>query len=61
LLPVYSGAYHFNRRIFQIVINGRTGAIQGDRPYSFWKIALFVTAILFILLIIGLVLVSSGQ
>ena len=61
LLPVYSGAYQFNRRIFQIVINGRTGEIQGDRPYSFWKNALFVTAILFILLIIGLVLVSSGQ
>ena len=61
LLPVYSGAYHFNQKVFQIVINGRTGEIQGDRPYSFWKIALFVTAILFILLIIGLVLVSSGQ
>ena len=61
LLPVYSGAYHFNQKVFQIVINGRTGEIQGDRPYSFWKIALFVTAILFILLIIGLVLASSGQ
>lgn len=61
LLPVYSGAYHFNQKVFQIVINGRTGEIQGDRPYSFWKIALFVTAILFILLIIALVLVSSGQ
>jgi ribosomal protein S27E len=55
LLPVYAGAYSFNRRVYQIIVNGRTGEIQGDRPYSFWKIALFVTALLFILLIIVLV------
>ena len=33
-------------------MNGRTGEIHGDRPYSFWKIALFVAVILLILLII---------
>lgn len=55
LLPVYAGAYRFNQKIYQIVVNGRTGEIQGDRPYSFWKIALFVTALLFIVLIIALV------
>lgn len=58
LLPVYAGAYRFNGRVFQIVINGRTGEIQGDRPYSFWKIALFVTTLLFVamfvLLVVGL-------
>jgi predicted RNA-binding Zn-ribbon protein involved in translation (DUF1610 family) len=55
LLPVYAGAYRFNQKVFQIVVNGRTGEIQGDRPYSFWKIALFVTALLFVLLIIVIV------
>jgi ribosomal protein S27E len=55
LLPVYAGAYHFNQKVYQIVINGRTGEIQGDRPYSFWKIALFVSALLFVLLIIAVV------
>ncbi len=55
LLPVYAGAYRFNQKIFQIVVNGRTGEIQGERPYSFWKIALFVTALLFVVLIIALV------
>ncbi|CAN5886422.1 hypothetical protein BH18ACI4_BH18ACI4_22490 [soil metagenome] len=55
LLPVYAGAYRFNQKIYQIVVNGRTGEIQGDRPYSVWKIALFVTAMLFILLVIALV------
>ena len=55
LLPVYAGAYRFNQKVFQIVVNGRTGEIQGDRPYSFWKIALFVMAVLFIVLFIALV------
>ncbi|MGI9167435.1 MAG: hypothetical protein ACR2G5_13840 [Pyrinomonadaceae bacterium] len=55
LLPVYAGAYRFNQKVYQIVVNGRTGEIQGDRPYSFWKIALFVTTLLFIMLVIALV------
>jgi DNA-directed RNA polymerase subunit RPC12/RpoP len=59
LLPVYAGAYRFNHKVFQIVINGRSGEIHGDRPYSFWKIALLVVAILFILLILALVFGSN--
>jgi hypothetical protein len=56
LLPVYAGAYRFNQKVYQIVVNGRTGEIQGDRPYSYIKIALFVTAMLFLLLFVLLVL-----
>lgn len=52
LLPVYAGAYSFNQKVFQIIVNGRTGEIQGDRPYSFGKIALLVLSILFIILIL---------
>jgi hypothetical protein len=52
---VYAGAYRFNQKTFQIVVNGRTGEIQGDRPYSFWKIALLAVSIIFIILIIALV------
>lgn len=59
LLPVYAGAYRFNQKIYQIVINGRTGEIQGDRPYSFWKIAAFVMTLLLILLVIVLVFGSA--
>jgi DNA-directed RNA polymerase subunit RPC12/RpoP len=55
LLPVYAGAYRFNQKIYQIVINGRTGEIQGDRPYSVWKIALFVMAMILIILFLALV------
>ncbi len=56
LLPVYAGAYRFKGRVFQIVVNGRTGEIQGDRPYSFWKIALFIMVLFTLFAIIVLVI-----
>lgn len=46
LLPVYAGAYRYNGKVFQIIVNGRTGQIQGERPYSFIKIALLVASVL---------------
>ena len=57
LLPVYVGAYRFNGKIFQLVVNGRTGEVQGERPYSFWKIFLFV---LFVLVIVGIAALLLG-
>lgn len=55
LLPVYAGAYRFNSKVYQIVVNGRTGEIQGERPYSFWKIAALVISILFVILVVVLI------
>jgi DNA-directed RNA polymerase subunit RPC12/RpoP len=52
LLPVYAGAYRFNNKVYQIVINGRTGVVQGMRPYSYLKIGCLVAAILGIILFI---------
>lgn len=59
LLPVYAGAYRYNGKLFQILVNGRTGEIQGERPYSVWKIAALVAFILVIIAI--LVLVFGNQ
>jgi len=56
LLPVYVGAYRFGEKVYQVVVNGRTGEVQGERPYSFWKIfffALFLLAL--VITIISLV------
>jgi hypothetical protein len=52
LLPVYAGAYRYNNRVFQIVVNGRTGEVQGERPFSWLKIGCLVVVILIVLLII---------
>ena len=39
LLPVWMSAYRFREKIFRILINARTGEVQGERPFSAWKIA----------------------
>lgn len=59
LLPVYSGAYRFNGKTYQIVINGRTGEVHGARPYSVIKIILLVALLLFVLLIILSIFAAS--
>lgn len=46
LVPVYAGAYKLNNKAYQIIINGRTGEVQGERPYSWLKIGCLVTFIL---------------
>ena len=55
LLPIYAGAYRFNGKVFQIVVNGRTGEVQGDRPYSWIKITAFVLAIIAVILFIVMI------
>ncbi len=52
LVPVYASAYKFNNKVYQVVINGRTGEVQGERPYSWLKIGCLVVVILFVLIII---------
>jgi DNA-directed RNA polymerase subunit RPC12/RpoP len=41
LLPVWISAYHYQQRTFRFLVNARTGEVQGERPYSWIKIALF--------------------
>jgi DNA-directed RNA polymerase subunit RPC12/RpoP len=60
LLPVYAGAYRYNSKLFQIVVNGRTGEIQGDRPYSAWKIALLVIVIAILLSLLAVAFSNRG-
>jgi ribosomal protein S27E len=55
LLPVYVGAYSFGSKVYQIMVNARTGEVQGDRPYSILKIAGAVAvAVLLLFLLIWL-------
>lgn len=44
LLPIWISAYQFQKKVFRILVNGRTGEVQGERPYSWYKIA-FATLI----------------
>lgn len=50
LLPVWMAAYKYRGKSFRFVVNGRTGRVQGERPWSAWKITF---AVLLGLLIAG--------
>lgn len=39
LLPIWSAAFQYRNKTYRYVINGRTGKIHGERPFSFLKIA----------------------
>lgn len=39
LLPIWLSAFRFRDKTYRFVVNGRTGEVQGERPYSGWKIA----------------------
>lgn len=39
LLPVWMAAYKYGNRSFRFLVNGQTGEVQGERPWSAWKIA----------------------
>ncbi|MDH3494785.1 MAG: hypothetical protein OEM82_14620, partial [Acidobacteriota bacterium] len=62
LVPVYAGAYKFKNKTFQVIINGRTGDVYGERPYSALKIGCLVSAIILLLFIVILIfgVFSSG-
>ncbi len=38
LLPVWLAAYKYRSETYRFVVNGRTGQVQGERPWSVWKI-----------------------
>lgn len=42
LLPVWMAAYRYNGKSYRFVVNGQTGRVQGERPWSAWKIAFAV-------------------
>ncbi len=40
LLPLWSAAFEYRGKTYRFVVNGRTGKVRGERPYSVFKIAL---------------------
>jgi predicted RNA-binding Zn-ribbon protein involved in translation (DUF1610 family) len=46
LLPVFVCAYRFKDKLYRFLVNGRTGEVQGERPWSVIKIAALIAGIL---------------
>lgn len=48
LLPVWLAFYVYGGKRFQVYVNGRTGEVHGERPYSAVKIALAVITVVIV-------------
>ena len=46
LLPVYVAAYRYQGKTFQVMVNGQTGVVAGQRPVDWTRIWLVVAALL---------------
>ncbi len=53
LLPVWLAAYKYRGQTYRFVVNGRTGRVQGERPWSAIKIAIAVVLGLIVAVGIG--------
>lgn len=58
LLPLWISSYRYRDKAFRFLINGQTGEVQGERPYSAFKIVAFVLSIILIIVLI-IVLLSK--
>ncbi len=57
LLPLWAGAYQSGGKVFPVLVNGQSGKVVGQRPYSAIKVAL--TVALAVLIVIALILLLS--
>jgi hypothetical protein len=44
LLPLYLATYRYDNRSFQVLVNGQNGAVAGQRPVDWHKVALAIGA-----------------
>lgn len=53
LLPIWISAYRYKNKVYRFMVNGQTGEVQGERPWSWIKISL---TIFICLIIIGIII-----
>lgn len=58
LLPVWVAAYKYGGRTYRFVVNGQTGKVEGERPWSKVKIAI---AVVLVALVVAIVAVVAGD
>ena len=61
LLPVWLSAYRYRDQVYRILINARTGEVQGERPWSAWKIVALVAGALAAIATIAAVVLAASQ
>jgi hypothetical protein len=59
LCPLWVGSFRYKGKVFPFVINGQTGKVYGEKPWSWVKI-LFASAAGGLLLLLLFLLMSNG-
>ncbi len=53
LVPLWLAAYKYRGRSFRFVVNGQTGQVTGERPWSAWKLVFAAVAIAIVAAVVG--------
>lgn len=48
LFPLWINSYRYGRKVYRFLVNARTGEVQGERPWSIIKMAVFTVAAMFL-------------
>ena len=59
LLPIWIASYRYNDKAFRFLINGQTGEVRGEAPYSWFKIIAFIFMI--VAIIAGIVIAVKAR
>lgn len=46
LLPIWTAKFEWNNKVYNYAINGQTGKVTGERPYSWLKITLLIISVM---------------
>lgn len=63
LLPVFIAAFRFEKKVYQVMVNGQTGAVAGQKPVAWWKVWLAIAGLLSpgaLSGLLGLILLAAG-
>jgi DNA-directed RNA polymerase subunit RPC12/RpoP len=59
LLPIWMAAYKYGGKSYRFLVNGQTGEVQGERPYSIWKIS--AALILAAVIVLGIIYLNDPE
>ncbi len=57
LLPIWIMAYHYRDHPFRVLVNGQTGEVYGQAPFSYSKLTV-VVAVMFLVVLVVIVLIA---
>lgn len=61
LLPIWIAAYRYNDKPYRFLVNGQTGEVTGEAPYSFWKIFFFTLFCIAVVSVIGYFIYEANE